>query len=90
MSAISGEPRPATESQELSPDERAELERLRAEKAESGGKGGARRRRIGWRTPVAILLIVLGCLLAPVAAVSRRLEHHRDREDQQDHAARDR
>ena len=28
-----------------------------------------RRRRIGWRTPVALVLIVLGCILAPVAVL---------------------
>ncbi|HEV2933731.1 MAG TPA: hypothetical protein VGY96_11425 [Streptosporangiaceae bacterium] len=79
MSAIGGEPGPGTESHELSPDERAELERLRvetaelerlrAEKAELHSQGVARRRRIGLRTPVAIVLIVLGCVLAPVAVL---------------------
>ena len=79
MSAIGGEPGPGTESHELSPDERAELERLRAETAELErlraetaelhSQGVARRRRIGWRTPVAIVLIVLGCVLAPVAVL---------------------
>jgi hypothetical protein len=73
VSAIGGEPRPATESrdqsQELSLDERAELQRLRAEAAELRREGGARRRRIGWRTPLAVVLIVLGCLLAPVAVL---------------------
>ena len=46
VSAIGGEPRPATEGPELSPDERAELERLRAETAKlraPGRSGGARR-----------------------------------------------
>jgi hypothetical protein len=73
VSTVGGEPRPVTESREQSPelslDERAELERLRAEAAEFRRRGGARRRRIGWRTPVATLLIVLGCLLAPVAVL---------------------
>jgi hypothetical protein len=64
-------PRPAAEDPALSPDERAELERLRAETAglHSQGTGRARRRRISWRTPVAIVLIFLGCLLAPVAVL---------------------
>ena len=61
----------------LSQDERTELERLRAETARlrgqatgPGGPGGpGRRRRLGWRTPVAILLIVLGCVVAPVAVL---------------------
>lgn len=54
---------------ELNQDERAELERLRSETAEFRRRGGARQRRIGWRTPLASVLIVLGCLLAPVAVL---------------------
>ena len=74
MSAIGGEPRPAAEGPELSPDKRAELERLRAETArlhDQGGQGGgpARRRRFSWRMPVSIVLIVLGCIVAPVAVL---------------------
>src|SRR5262249_12915689 len=80
VSAIGGEPHPATDGQELSPDERAELERLREEKAKldapgdqggpgGRGAGGARRRRFSWRTPVSIVLIVLGCILGPVAVL---------------------
>lgn len=69
MSATGGEPGPATESHELSQDERAELERLRAETAELHSQGVARRRRIGWRALVATVLIVLGCVLAPVAVL---------------------
>jgi hypothetical protein len=55
----------------LTPDERAELERLRAETAELHKQqtGARRRRRISWRTPVAIVLIFLGCLLAPEAVL---------------------
>ncbi|MBV9095589.1 MAG: hypothetical protein JO132_17245, partial [Streptosporangiaceae bacterium] len=51
----------------LSAEERAELERLRAEK--DAEKAKARRRRIGWRAPVATLLIVLGCVLAPLSVL---------------------
>jgi hypothetical protein len=74
VSAIGGEPPGATEGGELSPDERAELENLRAETAklrgERGeGSGPARRRRFSWRTPVSIVLIVLGCILGPVAVL---------------------
>jgi hypothetical protein len=55
----------------LSKDERAELERLRAETAESRrGKGSGRRRRPGWRFLVATLLITLGCILAPVSVIA--------------------
>ena len=84
--------------QELSLDERAELERFRAEVAEVAAlraqaaeaaalraeavqaaalraevtelrsqRAGAGRRRIGWRTPVALVLIIIGCVLAPVS-----------------------
>lgn len=59
----------------LSDDERAELERLRTENARvrssSGGAGGrARGRSHGWwRTIVAIILIVLGCVLAPLSVL---------------------
>ena len=62
---------PAAANSGLSPDERAELERLRAEKAElpDDGKGTPRKRRFSWRTPVSIVLIVLGCILGPVAVL---------------------
>jgi hypothetical protein len=64
---------PAAADSELSQDERAELERLRAETAElhqqTASPGPGRRRRFSWRTPVSIVLIVLGCILAPLAVV---------------------
>ena len=71
MSAIGGEPHPATDGPELSPDERAELERLREERAKLRGQepGARRRRRFSWRTPVSVVLIVLGCILGPVAVL---------------------
>ncbi len=71
MSAIGGEPHPATDGPELSPDERAELERLRQETAKLRGQepGAPRRRRFSWRMPVSIVLIVLGCIVAPVAVL---------------------
>jgi hypothetical protein len=47
----------------LDPDERAELQRLRAAAAKQG------RHRIGWRAPVAALLVLLGCVLAPVSVL---------------------
>ena len=47
-----------------------ELERLRAENAELRRKAGmVRRRRISWRTPVSLVLIILGCILAPVSVL---------------------
>ena len=60
----------------LTDDERAELNRLRAENAALRAQGqaapqpprpGGRQR---WRTIVAVLLIVLGCVLAPLAGVA--------------------
>jgi hypothetical protein len=53
-------------------DDRAELERLRAEVAElrNGGSAPRGRRRGRWRAPVAIVLIVLGCVLAPVSVLA--------------------
>jgi hypothetical protein len=71
VSGIGGEPPRAAEGPELSPDERAELESLRAEtaKLQGEGAGAPRRRRFSWRTPVSIVLIVLGCILGPVAVL---------------------
>jgi hypothetical protein len=73
-----------SENSGLSVDERAELERLRAEvtslRAQAQGRtqvlpeGGAaapgRPPRRRWRTVVATVLIVLGCVLAPLSAVA--------------------
>ncbi len=53
----------------LSPGERAELEQLRAEVGQFRIRRTERRRRVGWRTPVATLLIVIGCLLAPLSVL---------------------
>jgi len=62
---------PAAANNNLSQDERAELERLRAESAgvPSQEAGPKRRRHFSWRTPVSIVLIVLGCILGPVAVL---------------------
>ena len=62
----------SAEDSELSQDERAELERLRAETAALHSKtaaNGRRRRHFSWRATVSIVLIVLGCVLAPEAVV---------------------
>src|SRR6266699_3020603 len=51
--------------------ERPEPEAARAEVAEPRGRPRqARRHRFSWRTPVAALLIILGCVLAPVSVVA--------------------
>jgi uncharacterized membrane protein SirB2 len=65
-----GEAKP--EEEHLTDDERAELQRLRAEVAElqnhpPGEPPPGRRRHLGWRAPVATVLIVVGCLLAPLS-----------------------
>jgi hypothetical protein len=56
-------------------DDQAELERLRAEvrdlrSQQAGGPGGKRGKGQGrWRAPVSAVLIVLGCILAPIAVI---------------------
>jgi hypothetical protein len=57
---------------DLSQEERAELERLRTEVTELRSERPAqgRRRRLGWRGPVATVLIVIGCVLAPVSVIA--------------------
>src|SRR5215469_10523816 len=60
---------PAPEKKTLNDEERAELDSLRNEVTTLRGKSKERRRRIGWRTPVATVLIVLGCILAPLSVL---------------------
>ncbi len=72
MSDIGGESASAAAAPEAGRDEQAEIDRLRAEVEQlrsEQAKAAVRRRRIGWRTPVATLLIVLGCVLAPEAVL---------------------
>jgi hypothetical protein len=54
----------------LSADERLELERLRRENESLRSTGKAPRRRLRWRSVVSAVLIVLGCVLAPVAGLA--------------------
>jgi len=56
----------------LSLDERAELERLRAEVSQLHKERTvqARQSHVGWRSPVALVLILVGCLLAPVSVLA--------------------
>ena len=56
---------------DLSQDERAELERLRTEVTELRDRQSRMvpRHRFSWRTPVATVLIVIGCLLAPISVL---------------------
>jgi len=68
--ADEAEPAGTAGSVQAGEDMEAELERLRAENAKLREQAGAgRRRHFGWRTPVSIVLIVLGCILAPVAVI---------------------
>jgi hypothetical protein len=61
----------AAASPPLSPGERAELEALRAEVAELRRRPEkVPRHRVSWRTPVAVVLIVIGCVLAPLSVVA--------------------
>ena len=71
MSDTGGGPEPDAGGPELSQDEQAEVDRLRAEVDELRRKQDrkARRRRGGWRAPVSVILIVLGCVLAPVSVL---------------------
>jgi hypothetical protein len=72
MAATDSEPENAAQAAGLSQGERAELERLRTEVTELRRKQSdqPRRHRFSWRTPVAALLIVIGCVLAPVSVVA--------------------
>jgi hypothetical protein len=71
MAATDNEPDGAAEAAGLSQDERAELEHLRTEVTELRDKqpDQPRRHRVSWRTPVSALLIVIGCILAPMSVV---------------------
>ncbi|HEY2692237.1 MAG TPA: hypothetical protein VGJ50_27650 [Streptosporangiaceae bacterium] len=71
MSDIGSAPGPGPGDLGLSSDERSELERLRTEVADlrTQQARAPRRHRISWRTPVATVLIVIGCLLAPLSVL---------------------
>jgi len=65
----------AKDAGELTDDERAELAHLRQEVAQlHGGEdhpaAPARRRGGRWRAPVAVVLIVIGCILAPLSVIA--------------------
>lgn len=66
---------------ELADDERAELERQRAEleelraevtqlRSRPAAAAAPARRRGGWRAPVSALLIILGCVFAPLSVIA--------------------
>src|SRR4051812_50062509 len=54
----------------LAPDERAELLRLRQEVQQLQTAAPPSRQKFRWRSLLAVVLIVLGCVLAPVAGGS--------------------
>jgi hypothetical protein len=61
---------PAVPAPPLTDDERAELERLRLEIGTLRTAPGPPRRTFRWRSLFAVVLIVSGCVLAPVAGVA--------------------
>ncbi len=65
-----GEPT-AAEGQGPGPEEQAGPGAPRTEAARSrAGRENAPRHRLSWRAPVAVLLIVVGCILAPVSVLA--------------------
>ncbi len=72
MSDSDGGTGPGSAGASLGAGERAEPDRPRVDVTAPGGPppGRASRRRIGWRGPVATVLIFLGCLLAPVSVLA--------------------
>src|SRR5215467_2030876 len=71
MAATDSEPGSAAQDAGLSKDERTELEHLRTEVTELRDQQSTqpRRRRVSWRTPVSAILIVIGCILAPLSVI---------------------
>jgi hypothetical protein len=65
------DPRPSQDEQAAIDHEQAEIDRLRAEVDELRSQQAAApvRHRFSWRSPVAVILIVLGCVLAPLSVV---------------------
>jgi len=61
---------PSVTTAPLAEDERAELERLRREVGAARTASRPPRRKVRWRSLVAVVLIVLGCVLAPVAGLA--------------------
>jgi hypothetical protein len=72
LTATDSNPDGSAQTAGLSEDERAELARLRTEVAQLRRKQAEKpsRHRVSWRTPVAAVLIVIGCILAPVSVVA--------------------
>ena len=69
MSETDGGQGQPSASEGAGPGGHAESEARRAEAAEPRGRPRARRRRFSWRTPLAALLIIIGCVLAPVSVL---------------------
>ena len=71
MSQVQGRETASGPTPPLIDDERAELERLRQENLTLRTSGRPPRRRVRWRSVIAAVLLVLGCLLAPLSAGRR-------------------
>ena len=71
MTETDSDPDGTAQAAGLTEDERAELQRLRTEVTELRSKQSEMRprHRFSWRTPVAVVLIVIGCVLAPLSVV---------------------
>ena len=71
MAATDSEPGGTAQDADLNQDERTELEHLRTEVTELRDQQSTqpKRRRVSWRTPVSALLIVIGCILAPLSVI---------------------
>jgi len=71
LSETESEPDGTTGANGPGQDEQAELERLRTELEElrQQQQSAQKRRRVSWRTPVSALLIVIGCILAPLSVI---------------------
>ena len=71
MAATDSEPGGTAQDADLSQDERTELEHLRTEVTELRDQQSTqpKRRRVSSRTPVSALLIVIGCILAPLSVI---------------------
>ena len=71
MSGTSGSEGQAAAGEGPGSGKRPERQTAPAEQAEPRGRPPqARRHRFSWRTPVAVLLIVAGCVLAPISVVA--------------------
>jgi len=67
MSQVQGRETASGPTPPLIDDERAELERLRQENLTLRTSRRPPRRRVRWRSGIAVVLLVLGCVLVPLS-----------------------